>query len=243
MKNASYLAFALLGLAACGDDGGKNGAADASIDVVVNTTITISGVTSEITATGRMPRAGVVVTVYKVSDDSVLGMTTSAADGTYSITAPSNGTAIDGYLKATKAGLKDTYLYPPGPLSMDFSGATTLMLTQQTENLATQIGGGTSPVPATNGWVGVLVLDGPAAGAMPVMGATITATPNGEIHYNSSAGVPQGQATSTAVDGIGYAFNVPAGQVTIGAAKTGLTFKAHAINARADKITLTLVTP
>lgn len=239
MKNASHLAFALLGLAACGDDGGSQTQADAP---VVNTTITISGVASEITATGRMPQEGVQITVFKISDDSVIGTATSAADGTYSITAQSNGAAIDGYLKATKAGLKDTYLYPPGPLAMDFSGATTLMLKANTQSLANQLAGAAAPDPA-KGWIGVLVVDGTSSSAMPVMGATISATPTGEIHYNGSAGVPQAQAMSTGADGIGYAMNVPAGQIMVGATKTGLTFKAHTINARADKITLTLVAP
>jgi len=239
MKNAPYLAFALLGFAACGDDGGTSKTPDAP---VVNTTITISGVASEITATGRMPQEGVQVVVYNVSDDSMIGMATSAADGTYSITAQSNGSAIDGYLKATKAGLKDTYLYPPGPLSADFAGATTLMLKANTQSLANQLAGAAAP-DATKGWIGVLVVDGTASTAMPVAGATISATPTGEIHYNGSAGVPQAQASATAADGIGYAMNVPAGTISVGATKTGLTFKTHSINARADKITLTLVAP
>ena len=51
------------------------------------------------------------------------------------------------------------------------------------------------------------------------------------------------QAMSTAMDGIAYAMNVPAGSVTVNASKTGITFKAHAVNARPDKVTLTLVTP
>lgn len=238
MKNASYLAFALLGLAACGDDGGSK-----TVDAPpVSTTVTISGVASEITATGRMPQEGVQITVYNISDDAVIGMATSAADGTYSISAQTNGSAVDGYLKATKAGLKDTYLYPPGPLAMDFSGATTLMLKAGTQSLANQLAGAAAPDPA-KGWIGVLVVDGTSSTAMPVMGATISATPTGEVHYNGSAGVPQAQAASTGADGIGYVMNVPAGQVMVGATKTGLTFKAHAINARADKITLTLVAP
>jgi hypothetical protein len=242
MKNATILALTLLGLAACGDDGGGGGSADASIDVVVSTSITISGVASEITATGRTPQADVVVQVFKVSDDSMIGMATTNAAGEYSITAPSNGTAIDGYLKATKTGLKDTYLYPPGPLAADFAGVTTLMLKQSTQNLANQLAGAGAP-DATKGWVAFLVLDGPTTASTPVMGATITATPTGEIHYNGSAGVPQAQATSTAADGIGYVMNVAAGQVMVGAQKTGSTFKSHSILARADKVTLTLVTP
>ncbi|MBL0214978.1 MAG: hypothetical protein IPQ07_13965 [Myxococcales bacterium] len=245
MKHATFVTFALLGVAACGDDGGGGGGgggADAPVDVTVNTTITISGVASEITATGRVAQAGVQIVVLKVSDDSVIAMTTSDAAGAFTVSAPSNGAAIDGYLKATKSGLKDTYLYPPGPLATDFSGATTLMLKANTQSLANQLAGAAAPDPA-KGWIGVLVVDGPTAAAMPVMGVTITASPTGEIHYNSSAGLPQAQAMSTATDGIGYVMNVPAGQVMISATKTGTTFHAHSINARADKVTLTLVTP
>ncbi len=242
MKNATILALTLLGLAACGDDGGGGGGADASIDVVVSTNITISGVASEIGIGGRTPRAGVAVTVFKVSDDSMIATTTTDAQGAFSLTAPSNGSPVNGYLMATKTGLKDTYLYPPGPLSMDYAGVTVLMLTPQTQMQANSIGGASAP-DTTKGWIGVLVVDGQLATSTPSMGAKLTASPMGEIHYNSSSGLPQAQAMSTATDGIGYVMNVPAGEVTVGATKTGTTFKSHAIKARADKITLTLVTP
>jgi hypothetical protein len=243
MKNLSFLAIASLALVGCGDDGGTTGGnADAAPDV--SSMLTISGVASEITTGGRTPQAGVAITVYKVSDDSMIGMATTDANGAYSITVTTNGSPVDGYLKATKSGLKDTYLYPPGPLSSDFAGVTTLMLKQSTQNLANQVGGAAAPDP-TKGWIAMLVLDAPQTSAMTVMGATVSASPTGEIRYNGSAGIPAGtgQAMSTAMDGIAYAMNVPAGQVTVGASKSGLTFKSHAVNARADKITLTLVTP
>ena len=51
-------------------------------------------------------------------------------------------------------------------------------------------------------------------------------------------------ATSTASDGIGYAFNVnPTAAITVSAAKTGLTFTSHVVKARADSFTTTPVTP
>jgi len=243
MKTLPLFALAsTLCLIACGDDGG--GMAMPDVPSNIPAMITISGVASEITTGGRQPQAGVAITVHKVSDDSLQGMATTDANGAFSITVPTNGAPVDGYLKASKSGLKDTFLYPPFPLSSDFSGVTTLMLTPGTQGLANMVGGAAQPDP-TKGWIGLLVLDGPSTSATPVMGATISANPTGEIRYNGSAGIPQSaaQAMSTAADGIAYVMNVPAGMVTIGASKSGLNLKSHAVNARADKITLTLITP
>ena len=243
MKTLPLFALASsLALIACGDDGGSQmmGMPDAPSNIPAM--ITISGIASEITATGRTPQAGVLVALYKGSDDSMQGMATTDAAGAFSIMVATNGAPVDGYLKATFAGLKDTFLYPPFALSADYSGVTTLMLKQSTQNLANQLAGAAAPDPA-KGWIALLVVDGPTTGATPVMGATITASPTGEIKYNGSAGVPQAQAMSTAMDGIAYAMNVPAGMVTVSGSKTGLTLKSHAVKARADKVTLSLITP
>jgi hypothetical protein len=240
MKKATFLAFALL--AACGDSGGGGGGGGGggADSPMAPTTITISGIASEITISGRAALADVMITVYKASDDSVITTATTDAMGQFSVsTTTTNGAPVDGYLKATKTGLKETYLYPPAPLAADFANVPVLMLKQSTQNLANSLGGAPAP-DATKGWVALIIDD---ASMMPVMGATLTSTPTGSIHYNSSAGVPQAQATSTAVDGIAYAMNVPAGSVMVSATKTGTTFKSHAVNARADKVTLTLITP
>lgn len=240
MNQAGRLTLALFGsafaLAACGDDGGSSGGGADAAPV----TVTISGVTSEITLQGRVPKMGVAITVFNVADDSMITSTTSDAAGAFSVSTMSTSGPVDGYLRASFTGLKDTYLYPPGPLSTNFTGATVLMVSQTTQNLANQVAGALAP-DASKGWVGVLVTDGSMAA---IEGATVTASPMGEIHYNDPAsGIPKSTATVTAPDGIGYVMNVAAGQVTVGATKAGTTFKSHAIKARADKVTLTLVTP
>ena len=236
--------------AACGSDSGTT-TTDASptgntegtnqgVDAApVPTTVTISGVVSEITTAGKKPISGATVAAYKVSDDSLLTMVTSGTDGTFSISEPTNGAPIEAYLVAKSGSLKDTYLYPPGPLSQDFMNVPVLMLSVGNQSLANQIAGADAP-DASKGWIGAVVED---ATLNPVAGATLTSTPTGQIHYNSSSGLPQAQAMSTAADGTGYVMNVPAGNVTIGAAKSGSTFHSHVIKARADKITLTLITP
>ena len=233
----------LVGLAACGGGGGGGGGPDGSVgpdSPPPPATLTISGTASSIGLSGTTPQAGVAITVYKASDDSVIGTATSDAAGAYSITATTSGSAIDGYLKATKTGFKDTYLYPPAPLSADFAGAPVLLLDSSTWNNVNSLLLGETQA-AGNGWVALIVVDNITA-QTPIMGATVTTTPAGKIHYNGSQGLPQAQATSTAADGIAYSVNVAAGDVTVNAAKSGLTFKSHTIKARADQITMTLVT-
>lgn len=219
-------------LAACG--GSDTKAVDAPPAVAAM--LTLSGTASSIGIGGRTPEPGVVINAYKVSDDSMIGTATTDTSGNFTLTVSTGGVAVDGYLKGTKATFKDTYLYPPAPLTANFSGATVLLLTPSTWNQATQIAGATQT--AGNGWIGVLVVD---TTMTAVAGATISSTPAGMVHYNSSSGLPQAQATMTAADGIGYVMNVAAGQVSMSAAKTGATFKTHSINARADQVTLTIV--
>src|SRR5262245_54113881 len=53
--------------------------------------LTLSGTAKEISASGQVAIAGVMLTAYNAADDSVLGTATSAADGTFSITVNTAG--------------------------------------------------------------------------------------------------------------------------------------------------------
>lgn len=247
------LAFVLLALtAACGGDDGGSATADAppggkqdapatqaDAPPSVPATVTITGIVSQIGISGKTPLAGVTVTAFKVAGDTMITSVTSGSDGSFTISAPTNGAAVDAYLLATKSGLLDTYLYPPYPLVKDFMNIPVLMLDSSTQKTANQIAGADVP-DASKGWIGAIITD---AAQNPVAGATLTSTPAGQIHYNGSSGLPQAQAKVTAADGIGYDMNVTAGTVSVGATLTGSTFATHSINARAGKITLTLITP
>src|SRR4051812_14332649 len=101
MRNPSSGLLAALtcgALVACGSSSSPKQA-----DAPPTANITISGTASSVDTGGRTPQAGVVVTTFKVDDDSMIATATTDAAGKFSITAPSNGAAIDGYLKATKA--------------------------------------------------------------------------------------------------------------------------------------------
>jgi len=249
MMRISHLAsLCLLLIPACGDGagsgvdaaigdgapGGGDGASDAPPGA---RTITLSGTAKEISTSGTTPLAGVVLTAYAAADDSMLGMATSAADGTFAISVTTDA-AIDGYLKATFATTyKETYLYPPHVIDADYANVPVYVLSKNTYgvvNALLQDG-----QQATNGWIGLVIED---AAQAPVAGATVTSTPAGTVNYNGNNGLPSMTATATAADGIAYDTNIAAGSVTVSAAKSGATFLSHAIDVRPDVVTLTLVT-
>jgi hypothetical protein len=204
--------------------------------------ITLSGTASAIGLGGRTPADGVAVGVYKVADDTMIGSATTDAAGAYSITVATSGAPVDGYLKASKATFKDTYLYPPGPVTTDFDGASVLLVTPGNWDLVNSVLLGETQNPGS-GWLALVVVDN-ITSQTPIEGATIMSTPTGFPHYNNpnNSGLPQRQATATAADGIGYIVDVPAGQVSVTATKAGSTFISHSVNARADQLTLTIVT-
>lgn len=250
------LAFAFLALAAaCGGDDSGNTSIDAPAggkqDAPVTTqtdapsnipaTVTISGIVSQISTSGKKALAGVTITAFQRVGDTMIATTTSGTDGSFTVSAPTNGSPVDAYLVATKSGLLDTYLYPPYVLSKDFANVPVLVLDSQTQSFANQFAGA-DPQAATNGWIGAIITD---SSMNAVAGATLVSTPAGTIRYNSSSGLPgsANQAPSTAADGIAYDMNVAAGNVSLTATASGMTFQTHSVNARAGKITLTLITP
>lgn len=232
--NQRALVFLSMLAAACGDDGG--GAAPMPDAPPAPAMITVTGQTDSIGLGGRTPEQGIVVTAHREGDPAVVAMATSGADGSFSMTIDTGGVAIDGYLLAKGDGFKDTYLYPPAPLAADTDQATCLMLTQGVFDAVSTFAD--APQDAGRGWIGVLVLD---AANNPVAGATVSSEPAGEVRYNNVEGRPAREPTMTHTDGVAYIFNVPAGTVTVSAAKAGATFPSHDVNARADQVTLTLV--
>lgn len=229
-------ATVLVGLVACGgDDGGGGGDIDAT---TVPATVTVSGVASTISFTGRNPEADVAIAVFREGETASLTMTTSAADGSYSLVIPTSGAPLDGYLLGTQTGKKDNYLYPPRPLTADISSAPVLMVTPDNfGNLGTLARVSQEP---TKGFVGVQVFN---AANEPVAGVVVTSSPPGTVKYNNANGLPTQDATATEADGIAYIFNVTAGTVMISANGGGLTFFSHPVVARADQLTTTIVQP
>src|SRR5262249_11059715 len=138
------LCASVLLVAACGSsnkttgDGPGSGSADAKVymdaPASIPAMITISGTASSRDLSGNAtPVQGVAVAAYKKTDPTTAVATaTTDASGNYSLTVTTGGAPVDGYLKATKSGNTDTYLYPPAPLIADFTMGSINMLTPTT---------------------------------------------------------------------------------------------------------------
>ncbi len=199
-------------------------------------TITISGQAIVQDQTTATPQSGVAIGVYATGNDSTaLATATTDASGNYSLTLTTNGAAIDGYIKATKSGLVDTYVYPPAPMQSDSSTATASMIS--TSNYSALVG-----IEGASSNDGMIILDVLDASLAPISGATVSSSPaSGKAFYMNSSDEPF-STSSTYTDGLAFLFNVPtSGTVTLNASKSGSTFTAHAVTARAGKLTTTVV--
>ena len=206
-------------------------------------TITISGHATrrEGFPPSEVDAANVMVAAYRNGADTTpVAMTMTDAMGNYTLPITTNGQALDGYLKGTLTGHVDTYLYPPEPLIADFGRASINLLTQSQLDLVSGTLCGSGQV-ATNGAIAVLVTN---AAEVAVAGATVSSMPVAEKYcYVGGNGLPDRTATATAADGVGFMFNVPAGQVTVSAMAAGMTFESHPVTARAGVFTTTVIVP
>ncbi len=229
---AQLFALGML-IGACGDDGGTLD--DASM---LPATITISGTAKAYTASGTVPIEGVTIGAYRANDESTAVVTvTSGADGSYSLTFETNGIALDGYLKGTLPNYMDTYLYPPTPVSMEFSGATVAMLTSDIFDLLANTFCHANQTATGRAAIAAIVLD---AGLNPLAGATVGSSPAATKYCYNKDGFPNRMATATEGDGTAYFLDLPPGRVTVNAMASGATYPTHSVLARPDVLTTTL---
>jgi hypothetical protein len=199
--------------------------------------LTISGLAIEQIQGATAPVSGVAIAAFAVSDDHTpVATATTDAIGNYTLTIDTHGAAFDGYLRATKGGAVDTYVYPPAPLVANDPNTTVSLIATSDFSGLVQAEGASSGT----GVILAVVVD---ASGNPVRGATASTTPRSDIvAYMDGNGLPFGNA-GTNTDGRAFLFDVPSGSVSVSAAKAGMTFASHALQARADKLTTTLVQP
>lgn len=231
-----------LTLAACGggsssgnsDGNPSGGSADAPSAPAM---VTFSGNVTEKPSGKVLP--GVMLGAYREGSTTPVATATTDAQGNFTMTITTGGTALQGYVKATLSGEVDAYLYPPTPVSADMSGVTVFMVTPDTLTLLSKNFCMNEQM-TTKGVIAVEVLD---ASMAKVQGAMIASQPMAAKYCYNSGSFPSSSATMTDTDGIGYMLNVAPGTVTVSATKSGLTFQSHQLNARAGALTLTILQP
>lgn len=238
-------------VAACGGGSGGNASdVDASDNAdakefldappMVPPMIAIGGTTSERGLGGETIVTGVTMTAHKSSDENTaLATATSDAQGKYTLNVATNGMPLDGFLKATKSGYIDIYMYPSAPFIENSMDASVNMLTPSNKDFLNNLASGGQT--AGKGMIGLQIRD---ASGQPVAGATVSSMPaSGAYRYTNSSGLPSSSVMSTSADGVAFMFNVPSGPITVMASKSGMTFQAHVVLARADKFTTTSIEP
>ncbi len=199
--------------------------------VVTSGHVTLSGTAKEQGQSGSTPLSGVAIAAYQTGLDTPLAMTTSDAQGSYSLAL--NAGSLDGYLKVTKSGYTDTYLYPAAPWTKDATIEASLLSTSTFGLLVTFAGGDSS-----KGVIIATIVDG--AGA-PVSGAKISSTPSSGVYkYSDGTGAPT-STSGTPADGTAFFLSVPVGQVAVSATKSGATFKTHMVAAHNGALVTTSI--
>jgi hypothetical protein len=201
----------------------------------------LAGRSQTISGTSLVAASGVAINAYKTGNPAVLANATTAADGTFALSIPSGGNAVDGYIKATKATYRDTYLDPPTVIYQNLAGAAVLILQPQTFSLLVGLAGATQS--DANGTIGLVILD---CDNNPVAGATVAAQVNGAdvgmTRYTNGM-LPSNTATMTDATGLAFVFDVPPGDVTVSAQVGGQALRSHVVAIHALANTTTAIRP
>lgn len=201
-------------------------------------TVTLSGQVVSIDLGGQNPVENAIVELRRASNDRILDDNKpggTPADGSYSLTGRTRGTALEAYVRATADGLVTTRLYPPLPIFTDVPMVPVPMFDPVIVNFL-------SPdQEADKGIVVLLVLD---CSGQPVQGATVMSTPEaGGTLYGDEMGIPDQAATSTGAAGLAYLINVPGGTVTVNATAGGEALLGHDVASVPDEVTTTVILP
>ena len=188
--------------------------------------VTIAGTTQTLTMNGPQAVAAVAVDSFKASNPNVsIDTQTSDANGLFTtgnLDPGNTGMAVDGFLRAQKATLRSTFLYPPFPLTASLTSVPVLMLSDTTFTLIAQTGFQVTQDDTQNGAFFLVVTD---CSRTPIVGATLTVQQAGaNVGTIEDLGALAAQAKGTFL-----VFNVPDGATQVAASFMGMTFPTHTI--------------
>lgn len=210
----------------------------------IATTVTVSGVAQQLSGTSAEGADGVVITAHRIeSGGDQLVDTRPPTDTTGAFTTAqiaTNGTALNGYLKGTKATYWTTYLYPSSPLAQPLTGVPVIMINDANVELMETLGQ-TDQVPG-NGIIGVALTDCATPPAQ-IPNATIEVYSGTTRVGGDTLDVGAILATVPDVQGLYLIPNVPPGPVTVKATYYSHTFLENDVVSYADSLTTAQIKP
>jgi hypothetical protein len=181
---------------------------------------------------------GATVEARRRSNDALLDTDTTTATGAFSLSATTGSVPLDAYLTFSASSYPATYFYPADPLAADELGLQGRAVTSSALAIGYFLAGGYT-IDVSKGTAVVVVVD---CYETAVAGATVSFTPAAQkVAYLSGNNV-NASATSTDETGIAIGLNVPAGDATVGAART-LTLESHGFELFANGLSGTAVHP
>lgn len=212
----------------------------------IATTVTVSGTAQQLNGTSNELASGVVITAYRIDSGGDQLVDTQPATGTNgqftTAQIATNGTALNGYLKGTKATYWDTYLYPSSPLAQSLTGVPVIMINDANVMLVETLAQTTQT--AGNGIIGVALTD--CAQPIPAQ------IPNATIEvYSGSTRVGDDTIDIGGllgpnfpdVQGLYLIPNVPPGPVTVKATYYSHTFLENDVVSYANALTTAQIKP
>jgi hypothetical protein len=194
------------------------------------------GLSGLVTTLGNVIIDGALVEGRATSNDGLLGDDTSALNGSYELTLPTDGAPLDAYLLVSADGSVDSYVYPPTPFVDDDVFDVPLITSELRDGIADEAN---VALEADKGLLYVFVRD---CNGDPIEGAIVTTNPAADLSYTGGF-VPAPDATSTDGSGAAYVFNLPPGDVEVDASIDGYSLREHTVEVRPDVMTITSVVP
>jgi hypothetical protein len=199
-------------------------------------TITITGQTFDEGQTAT-PLGGVAVAAFSRSG-TMLAMTTSDSMGNFTLSIATLGAPVDGYLRGTKSGYRETNVWPAVPWSASTNVGEVALLQPLTETLLAALVG--ISIDQMKGQIFVNISD---CKDINISGATGSSSPAGSNTFYIAGGTPSTTATSTDSEGSLLIANVPAGNATISAQSGTQALRNVVVVSKANVVTTVSVQP
>jgi len=162
---------------------------------------------------------------------ATVASTTSASNGTFTLRVPTNGVPIEGFVKLTSSGKKETDWYPPGPLAADINAGELTMFDAGALGLL-GIGVGAS-IDTNKSQLFITVED---CVAKPFAGATASVMPQAGVVRYIAGGNPSATAMSTDATGTVFLGNLPVSTATASGMMHGHQLRSRVFTAKANAV-------